>query len=232
MAKPERNDQIDAGDEFGQLDRLISARDWVNHRHSWAEAVRGEGDLSMSARMVACELALTWSNAQTQRCDPSYDTIARRLGTSKDTVKRAVRDLIDAGWIVTIRGRGRSNYMQFGFLSKGKVLRLKGGKNAPLKGGINAPFYGSEKGAFLHGKGGKNAPAYNKDKHCKNTVAREAGVRGSENPMVVAEAERAVRAYREGLTSAFNQLQPWVISHILDVGLLTEDELKSAGIER
>lgn len=62
-------------------------------------------------------------------------------------------------------------------------------------------------------------------------ASQRRGVSGgrSENPLVQKSAERAVARWREGRTTAFDDLQPWELNHIIASGLLTADELARAG---
>lgn len=66
-------------------------------------------------------------------------------------------------------------------------------------------------------------------KNLEITSAR-AGARRSINPMVIAEAERAVASWRDGRTDVFDDLQPWVLGHVLAAGLLTEAERQNLGV--
>ncbi|QFT81177.1 hypothetical protein FIU89_11205 [Roseovarius sp. THAF27] len=172
--------------------RLIAANEWKHQRFSWLEGVRRDADLSDRAKLTAHVLALDFTNAQTMRCDPSFRQIAEILGRSQDTAKRAVRELIEAGWLTRDGGLGRGNNTNYGFLTRAKIIHLKGGKSAPPKGGNPAPYYGSEKGADLHGKGGKSASSHNIDKPWENHGAR-AGARthAGENRFSQAEIEEA-----------------------------------------
>ncbi|MEO0765193.1 MAG: hypothetical protein AAFY75_04175 [Pseudomonadota bacterium] len=159
------------------------------------------------------------------------------LGGSLDKSKRAVRDLVAAGWLVKDPGLGRGNNSGYGFVSRGTVVVLKGGKNAPPKGGNSAPFYGqnldSEKGANLHRKGGKNAPPPYIDKPYKNhkgAGAREAAPKLSENPMVHKAACDMVNAMRRGKLDAWVAAQPWVRDHARAANLFTDQELQAWGL--
>lgn len=53
--------------------------------------------------------------------------------------------------------------------------------------------------------------------------------RRSQNPLVQKSAERAVAQWRDGRTTAFDDLQPWERDHIIASGLLSDDELAQAG---
>lgn len=213
--------------------RLIDGGEWERARWGWLESVRRDIDLTTTARLLACILVMDYANRFTAECNPSYDELARVIGKSADTVKRAVQELEAQGWIIRDSGRGRGRKSGYGFLTRARIIQLKGGKNAPLKGGTDAPLSGSKKGAYLHGKGGKNAPRLYIDKPWKNHSARgrvrEALPSLSENPLVIREAEAAVERLRAGRSDALDDLRPWVIGHILAAGLLTDDELNQTG---
>lgn len=223
--------------------RLIDAAEWSYERFNWTASVRRDHDLGVLARLVADCLALDFANARTLRCDPSYRQIAQVLGKSTDTVKRAIRELVDAGWLVRRCGDGRGHSGDYGFLTDANVVRLKGGKNAPPEGGRDAPLSGSQRGADLHGKGGKSASGHNIAKPWKNhgarggphahapARAREASApKLSQNPLVIRDAERAVEALREGREAAIFDLKPWVRDHVIAAGLLTEAERARLGL--
>jgi len=210
--------------------RLIPADAWDHQRWGWLESVRRDEALSPMARLVAHVLVLDFANRRTQRCDPSLREIAGVLGTSQDTVKRAIKVLVESRWIVREEGRGRGRASGYGFLTRAKIVPIKGGKSAPPKGGEDAPFYRSQKGADLHRKGGKSAPAYNKDKPCKNHEGRAGASAGAENPLLVRDAERAVAAFREGRRDALAETRSWVLNYILTANLLTPEEREAAGL--
>ena len=224
--------------------RLIEASEWARQRWGWLEGVRRDGALNDNAKMVAHTLVLDFCNTETMRCDPSYKQISDLKGGSPDTAKRGVQALEEAGWITRLPGAGRGNYTVYGFLTRAKILAIKGGKFAPPKGGKSARVSGSEKGANLHGKGGKSALVHNIAKPWNNHKGdalrndpKKAAVEGAEkqggqassNPMVQDSARRAVASWRGGRSSAFDDLQPWVLKHIIASGLLSDDELARAG---
>ncbi|WP_298494533.1 helix-turn-helix domain-containing protein [uncultured Maritimibacter sp.] len=69
---------------------------------------------------------------------------------------------------------------------------------------------------------------------CKEPVRNPGGPvlqapKRSENSAVIADAERAVRTFREGRRDALADVAVWVRSHILAAGLLTEGELHDIG---
>ena len=208
--------------------RVIAPEEWRQQRWGWMESVRRDSSLSPMARLVADTLVLEFANRETHRCDPSRRQLADIHGCSEDTIKRAIKELIKAEWIVILAGVGRGKSTQYGFLTRAKIVHLKGGKNAPLKGGRNAPFCDSEKGADLPGKGGKSALVHNIDKPQKNQRAKTG--KFSPNPMVQREAENAVARLREGRPDALADLQPWVIDHIIAANLLTDAEQAAAGL--
>tara|TARA_R110002126_G_scaffold216367_2_gene362422 strand:- start:792 stop:965 length:174 start_codon:yes stop_codon:yes gene_type:complete len=52
----------------------------------------------------------------------------------------------------------------------------------------------------------------------------------SQNPLVAADAERAVERFRQGRDDALAEVKPWVRNHILAANLLTPDERRRAGM--
>ncbi len=165
----------------GALRHEVAPGEWRRVRFAWMEAVRVDRDLSMTARLLGHVLALDFANHDTAECRPSPKVIADRLGVSVDTAKRAMADLVAAGWIRRASdGPGRGRAASITFLSRAQVVSLKGGRVAPISGGSNggktAPISGPEKGANLRGKGGKFASPPtppNKDKPYLNHKATD-----------------------------------------------------------
>lgn len=129
------------------------------NRFEWLKAVGQSDGLRDSAVRVAMALGLQFANDQTGQINPSIKTLANWTKQSTDTVKRAVRALVDAGWLVRTEGRGRGNKTAYVLCSPGKVVPMvtqnKGGTRAPLT---------KQKGAQMHQKGGTRAPSYIEDK--------------------------------------------------------------------
>uniref|UniRef100_UPI00384C84B1 helix-turn-helix domain-containing protein n=1 Tax=Salipiger thiooxidans TaxID=282683 RepID=UPI00384C84B1 len=121
--------------------------------------------------------------AHTQ-CDPSIPALEALTGRSRSTIKRAISELVEAGWMTRITGRGRGRASGYGFLTRGRVVALKGFKSGPRKGSGSEPLYGSQKGSDQTQKGVKSGPAYIKAEPCKNHGARATAPMPSENPMV------------------------------------------------
>lgn len=190
----------------------------------WMQSVRRDHALSMTARAIADYLATEKANRRTQLCNPSYREIAAVFGVSVDTVKRAIRDLIEAEWLCILEAGKPGQSAQYGFLSEAKITRLHGGKNAPIDGGKNAPKQGVSMGANLHTYGGKNAFVHNKDKpRNKQRVAQEAsGLSGV--------ACLWVNAIRNGQFVPANAISGKVQREIIQSGLLTQAQMAAHGI--
>lgn len=231
-----RPEQVIAVQKDGEPRLIGDPVSWRRLKWGWLESVRRDTTLSMTARMVAHTLVLDFVNRDTLRCDPSYEEIGNVLGTSKHSVRRAVGQLYQAGWIVTEGGCGRGISRGYGFLTRAEIIPLKGSKNAPSKGSRTATLSASQKVADLQSKGSKTATAYNNDINHGKTNARTdtragACTRGklSDNPMVHSSAERAVAAFRGGRPAELLEVQPWIRDHILAARMLTEAELQEAG---
>lgn len=175
------------GAENGSADAPILGRrvdqngNWNRARWGWLKAITGDPDLSPMARLLAHVLATQFSHHETAHCAPGTDTLADALATSVDTIKRALRDLAAAGWLIKTEGRGRGNRSEIFFLGGNNVVPMicpKGpeasGHDRPKaaqapttkhkKGGKPAPVCNREgatqKGADMRGKGGKAAPSH------------------------------------------------------------------------
>jgi hypothetical protein len=72
-------------------------------------------DHGLSGRAIAVYRWLAWrENAMTGQCDPSHQDIARGTGFGVTTVRKALDELHDAGWVAwrgqtRTRGRGRTS---------------------------------------------------------------------------------------------------------------------------
>jgi hypothetical protein len=129
------------------------------NRFEWLKAVGQSEGIKDSAVRVAMALALQFANDQTGQINPSIKTLASWTKQSTDTVKRAVKALVDGGWLGRTEGRGRGNKTAYVLCSPGKVVPI----TAQNKGGSHAPLT-EQKGATMHLKGGTDAPSHNKDK--------------------------------------------------------------------
>lgn len=145
------------------------------NRFEWLKAVAGS-EVSDRAKAVATILAIKFCNEQTGQLDPSIEAIATASGRSIDSAKRAIRDLIKAGWLARSEGRGRGNTSQYTLLSPGKVVAIssakKGAQMHPNKGGRTAPSQ-AQKGAELPAKGCRTAPSHYKDEQSFEQKGRE-----------------------------------------------------------
>lgn len=161
--------------------RVDQNGNWNRARWGWLKAITGDSDLSPMARLLAHVLATQFSHHETAHCAPGTDTLADALATSLDTIKRALRDLAAAGWLIRTEGRGRGNRSEIFFLGGNNVVPMicpKGPEasgydrpkaaqaptKTPGKGGNPAPLTDhkgtTKKGADMRGKGGKSAPSY------------------------------------------------------------------------
>ena len=161
--------------------RVDQNGNWNRARWGWLKAITGDADLSPMARLLAHVLATQFSHHETAHCAPGTETLADALATSVDTIKRALRDLAAAGWLIKTEGRGRGNRSEIFFLGGNNVVPMicpKGPEASghdspkaaqatttkPEKGGNPAPLADHEratkKGADMRGKGSKSAPSY------------------------------------------------------------------------
>lgn len=131
------------------------------NRFEWLKAVN-RSDLLPRAKVAASALAIEFCNDRTGRLNPGVNTLADATGQTVDTVKRAIRDLTDSGWLGRTEGRGRGNKTEYTLLSPGKVIAMASTK----------------KGAHMHqAKGGTHAPSHYKDQQTTEQRARTCPVR-------------------------------------------------------
>lgn len=129
------------------------------NRFEWLKAVTQAEDLLPAAKVVATALSVQFANDETGQLNPTVPTLADYVKVSVDTVKRAIKALVNAGWLGKTEGRGRGNSTCYTLLSPGKIISFSGQN----KGGTAAPL-AKQKGAQLRGKGGTAAPFHYKVK--------------------------------------------------------------------
>ena len=76
---------------------VITMDNWNATRWLLLKRVTADASLVPMARLLATVLFTQFSHHQTGHCAPGNDTLAAALGTSADTIKRALRALSDAG---------------------------------------------------------------------------------------------------------------------------------------
>lgn len=169
------------------------------NRFEWLKAVN-RSDLLARAKVTAAALAIEFCNDETGRLNPGLDTLADATGQSKESVKRAIRDLAKGGWLARIPGKWRGDKTQYTLLSPGKVIAISSVRTAapmpPKKGGTDAPSHpekavtkhcdkgvtadplpsisASERGSPVPQKGVRRDPSYNIAKQTMNKGARPA----------------------------------------------------------
>ncbi|SHI90730.1 helix-turn-helix domain-containing protein [Wenxinia saemankumensis] len=214
--------------------RRIAPGEWEARRWEWMESVRRDAGLSATARLVAHALALDYANRATGECNPGPKHIGVTLGFSVDTAKRAIAELVAAGWIVReSNGPGRSNAARISFLSRAQVIEYKAAaaakKGATVhpfpaqKGAAVPPFQRPEKGANLRGKRGQNCPPNH---------SKEPYTRGRAREAVDPDASALWWAEQIESRSAviIQSVSRDMVARIIALGLLTPAELRAAGV--
>jgi len=126
-------------------------------------AVAQRRDISAIAKVVYAILKC-YENKKTGKCDPSQSMIADDSGASIRSVKRAIKQLVDARIIEADRTPGSSR-TAYRFLDPG-------GQNDTMPGGQNGTFRGPKRhlhGAKMVPSGGQNGTSsiYNDEKNIK-----------------------------------------------------------------
>ena len=109
--------------------------------------------------MIATVLLTQFANRDTGRCFPGNASIATATGSSLPTVKRLLRALEAAGWIVRVVTSGRGRKAAIRFTSPRQLGRPEA-RPAPSKGVNPAPRPAAEKGSILARKGVNPEPPY------------------------------------------------------------------------
>ncbi len=226
--------------------RLISDQAWEKERFQWLAAVRADADLSDRACRIAHVLVLDIANHVTATCAATNHRISEITGHSASTTKRGIAELVSGGWVDRRPGLSRGSVSNYRFFRRAKVVPLypshdpkkrgsnltgKGFKSDPEKG-VKSDRLEVERGSDLTRKGVRSDPPYYIAKPYSNHRGGDTAPKLSENPQVHHSAERAVRDFRGGRPDALHEVRPWVVAHILAAGMLTEAELKTAGISQ
>lgn len=83
----------------------------------WLMAVTTTPEISGRAVQVANYLMLVRRNRKTGQCNPSRGRMASDLKLSEDTVKRAIAQLVEKGWIKVEHGPHRTSPRSYRFLN-------------------------------------------------------------------------------------------------------------------
>lgn len=151
------------------------------NRFEWFKAVMQVEGLSATTKNVAGALAIQFANDETGQINPSQETVADYLKVHKDTVKRALRELRNAGWLRSDGDGGRGKSPMLRLLSPSKIVpfrSVKAGQNAPRKAperGANTHPQADKRGDDLRQKGGGNVTPHYKAEQYKEQKGRQSG---------------------------------------------------------
>ena len=141
--------------------------DTMIHRFEWHKAVMQAEGLTPTAKNVAAVLAVQFYNEQTGQLNPSQKTLADYLKVHRETIKTALRDLREAGWLMATGDGGRGKAPQMRLLIPGKIVPFRA-----RKGGAKDPVQAEKRGGDLQRKGGQITPPLYKDKQSLEQRAR------------------------------------------------------------
>jgi hypothetical protein len=140
------------------------------NRHDWLRAVLQAEGLSAQAKNVASVLAVQFANDETGQLNPRQQTLADYLKVHVDTVKRVMRELRNAGWLMSIGDGGRGRAPLLRLLTPGKIVAFPASKR-----GAEMPPQAEKRGASVQGKGGISTPPQYKDKQALEQKGARAG---------------------------------------------------------
>lgn len=132
--------------------------DTVLNRFEWAKAVLQAEGLSGTAKNIAAAISLQFANDETGQINPSQETLADYLKVHRDTIKRAMRELRNAGWMLLMGTGGRGKAPQIRLLTPGKIIPFR-----RSKGGTNHPVQDEKRGGDLQLKGRQITPPHYKE---------------------------------------------------------------------
>lgn len=125
------------------------------NRFEWQKAVLQVRSLTSTAKLVASALSVQFANDETGQLNPGLATLMEFLGLPLSTLKRAIRQLIDAGWLSRTEGRGAGNCTNYTLLAPCKIVPFR-----PKKKGPKASLSAKKKGSLVVQKEAIREPSY------------------------------------------------------------------------
>ena len=125
------------------------------NRFEWLKAVLQVKELNSSSQVVAAALSVQFANDETGQINPAMKTLAEYLKMALSTVKRAIKELVAAGWLSRTEGRGAGNRTRYTLLSPRKIVPFR-----PKKKGSHVGLAGQQKGSSLPQKGVTDGLSY------------------------------------------------------------------------
>lgn len=138
------------------------------NRFEWLKAVMQAESLTPTAKVVASALAVKFFNADTGQLNPKQETVADFVKVHRDTVKRVLRELRNAGWLLITGTGGRSQTPDYHLRSPGKIVPFGGEKR-----GDKLSPEPKKRGDNLCEKGGQIIPPHYKEEQTLEQKARE-----------------------------------------------------------
>lgn len=125
------------------------------NRFEWLKAVLQVKEITSTAQVVASALAVQFANDETGLTNPSLPTLMEYLDLPRSTLKRAIKLLVDMGWLSRTEGRGAGTCTRYTFLAPRKIVPFR-----PRKKGSEMGLSSGEKGSQVVKKGSTNEPSY------------------------------------------------------------------------
>ncbi|WP_424978399.1 helix-turn-helix domain-containing protein [Leisingera sp. S232] len=125
------------------------------NRFEWLKAVLQVRNLNSTAKLVASALSVQFANDETGQLNPGLATLMEFLGLPLSTLKRAIKQLIDAGWLSRTEGRGAGNCTRYNLLAPQKIVPFR-----PNRKGPEVSLSDQKKGSPVVQKGPTVGPSY------------------------------------------------------------------------
>lgn len=139
------------------------------NRFEWLKAIMQRRDLTTASKVVASALSVQFANGQTGQINPSLDTLVEYLGLSLATIKRAIKQLAQSGWLDRTEGRGAGNHTRYSLKTPCKIMPFRARKKRS-----QASFYDHEKGSTENAKGFVSELSYKAEQSKEQKAALEA----------------------------------------------------------
>ena len=125
------------------------------NRFEWLKAVLQVKALNSSSQVVAAALSVQFANDETGQINPAMKTLAEYLKMALSTVKRAIKELVAAGWLSRTEGRGAGNRTRYTLRSPYRIVPFR-----PKRKGAHVGLSDQEKGSSVPQKGGSRGLSY------------------------------------------------------------------------
>src|SRR4051812_46260112 len=118
--------------------------DFVKRKMEWLVTVATDKKIHKLPLAVAVKLGGQYFNNEKEKAWPSVARLADELQADSRNVRRAIRRLVDAGYLLCETNRGRGYTNQYRLPKRGYAMTEKGVKDDDKRGSQPPPDKGNE----------------------------------------------------------------------------------------